>query len=139
MDSRELNRMAAEASVLHGIRIDADDPLMAVVTINRMVFESALEEALQSIRTTTEELNQAIDRVQIRAGSAVALEVRECVSAIRGELQRDIDEARLNARALIEALHRAQTRRTMIQWVAAGAIAGAFLFAAGFCVAVLMR
>lgn len=131
--------MAAEASVLHGIRIDPDDPLMAVVTINRMVFESALEEALQSIRTTTEELNQAIDRVQIRAGSAVGQEVRECVSAIRGEIQRNIDEARLNARGLIEELQRVQTRRSTIQWIATGAIAGALLFAAGFCVAVLMR
>jgi hypothetical protein len=37
MDATEIKRLAAEVSVQHGIRIDPDDPIMAVVTLNRLV------------------------------------------------------------------------------------------------------
>jgi len=42
MTSADLKRIAAEVSIQHGIRLDTDDPMMAVVTLNRMVFEQAV-------------------------------------------------------------------------------------------------
>ncbi|HEX4167497.1 MAG TPA: hypothetical protein VHZ55_18685 [Bryobacteraceae bacterium] len=139
MDSTELRRLAAEASLQHGIRIDPDDPIMAVVTLNRLVLENVLSEGLRSIRTAAEEFTQAAERVQIRAGAAVGYDVRECVAAIRGELQKDIDEARLHACELVEELHRAQSRWSIVRWIAVGILSGAVLFASGFYSGVFLR
>ena len=139
MDSIEIKRLAAEVSLQHGIRIDPDDPIMAVVTLNRLVLENMLNEGLRSIRTAAQEFNHAAERVQVRAGSAVGQEVRECVAVIRGELQKDIDEARVHACELVEELHRVQSRWSIIRWIAAGILGGAVLFAGGFYSGVLLR
>lgn len=139
MDSTEIKRLAAEVSLQHGIRIDPDDPMMAVVTLNRLVLENILNEGLRSIRMAGEEFNQAAERVQVRAGSAVGQEVRECVAVIRRELQKDIDEARVQACELVEGLHRVQSRWSLVRWIAAGILGGAVLFAGGFYLGVLLR
>ena len=139
MDSIEIKQLAAEVSLQHGIRIDPDDPIMAVVTLNRLVLENMLNEGLRSIRTAAQEFNHAAERVQVRAGSAVGQEVRECVALIRGELQKDIDEARVHACELVEELHRVQSRWSIIRWIAAGILGGAVLFAGGFYSGVLLR
>jgi hypothetical protein len=97
MDATEIKRLAAEVSLQHGIRIDPDDPIMAVVTLNRLVLEATLAEGVASVRQMAAELNDAAARLQVRAGSTVAQEVRECVSTIRSELQRDIGQAQLGA------------------------------------------
>jgi hypothetical protein len=139
MDSTEIKRLAAEVSLQHGIRIDPDDPMMAVVTLNRLVLENILNEGLRSIRMAGEAFNQAAERVQVRAGSAVGQEVRECVAVIRRELQKDIDQARVQACELVEGLHRVQSRWSLVRWIAAGILGGTVLFAGGFCLGVLLR
>jgi hypothetical protein len=139
MDLAELKRLAAEVSAQHGIRLDADDPIMAVVTLNRLILESALDEALRCIRAAAAEFNQAAERVQVRAGSVVGQEVRECVAVVRGELQRDIDQARLNARELVGELHQARSRWSTVRWLSAGLLGGAVLFAGGFYAGMLVR
>jgi hypothetical protein len=113
--------------------------MMAVVTLNRLVLESILNEGLRSIRMAAGEFNQAAERVQVRAGSAVGQEVRECVAGIRRELQKDIDEARVQACELVEGLQRVQSRWSLIRWIAAGILGGAVLFAGGFYFGVLLR
>jgi hypothetical protein len=42
----DLKRLAAEVSIQHGIRIDSDDPMMAIVTLNRLVFEAAVAQVI---------------------------------------------------------------------------------------------
>jgi hypothetical protein len=64
MDATEMKRLAAEVSVQHGIRIDPDDPIMAVVTLNRLVLEATLAEGVTSIRKMAADLNDAAARLQ---------------------------------------------------------------------------
>jgi hypothetical protein len=139
MELPDFKQLAAEVSVQHGIRLDPDDPIMAVVTLNRLVLEGSLNEALRVIQTTTAEFHQAAERVQIRAGATVGQEVRECVALVRGELQKDIDQARLDARKLIGELSQVQSRWFGVRWLSAGVLAGAILFAIGFYVGMLLR
>jgi hypothetical protein len=131
MDLDEIKRLAAEVSVQHGIRIDPDDPMMAVVTLNRLVIEEAFSRAAESIAKATKEFNCATERVQIRAGSVVAGEVRAAVAIVRAEMQKDIDTARLKAFELIGEMHRAESRPSRWRWIAAGLLAGIALFIAG--------
>lgn len=139
MDSAEIKRLAAEVSVQHGIRVDPDDPIMAVATLNRLVLERALADASRLIGNATEEFNRATERVQIRAGSVVAQEVRESVASVRVEIQKGIDSARLNAGELINQLYRAQSRSRSWPWMASGLIAGAGLFVAGVLAGMFLR
>jgi CHASE3 domain sensor protein len=139
MDTTELKRLAAEASMQHGIRLDPDDPIMVVVTLNRLVLESSLEEALRSIQKTTAEFHQAAERVQIRAGAAVGQEVRDCVAKLKDELNRDVQAARLNARQLISELHNSYSRSSIIRWVGVGLLAGAALFVGGLSAGLFLR
>ncbi|MDQ1474639.1 MAG: hypothetical protein QOJ99_6119 [Bryobacterales bacterium] len=81
----DLKRVAAEVSAQHGIRIDPDDPMLAVVTLNRMVFEQAVNQVLQQMQAAARDFEVAVDKVQIRAGGILAQEVRDCGVAMREE------------------------------------------------------
>lgn len=135
----EIKRLAAEVSVQHGIRIDPDDPMMAVVTLNRLMLEKALNNALLSIRNTAEELNCAAERVQIRAGLVIAQEVRESVAAIRTELQKDIENASVKACELVAELHATALFRSRWWFRPWLLVFGSSLLTAGFWLGMLVR
>jgi CHASE3 domain sensor protein len=139
MDPAEIKRLMAEVSAQHGIRIDPDDPIMAVVTLNRLILERTLSRATDLIQKATEEFNRATERVQIRAGSVVADEVRGAVSTVRAEIQKDIDNARLKANELVAQVHRAELRSRNWQWIVMGLFAGVGLFIAGVLTGILVR
>ena len=60
--------------------------MMAVVTLNRLVFEQAITQVLESVRASVREFETAADKVQVRAGGALAQEVRDCGLAMRQEV-----------------------------------------------------
>ena len=82
----DLKRLAAEVSVQHGIRIDPDDPMLAVVTLNRLVFEHAVAQVLERMQSSVQDFEAATEKVQVRAGAVLAQEVRNCGAAFRLEL-----------------------------------------------------
>ncbi len=63
----DLKRLAAEVSLQHGIRVDPDDPMMAVVTLNRLVFEQAVGQVLERVQASVRDFETATDKVQVRA------------------------------------------------------------------------
>src|SRR4051795_1407703 len=60
----DLKRLAAEVSVQHGIRIDPDDPMLAVVTLNRLVFEHAVAQVLERMQNSVQDFEAATEKVQ---------------------------------------------------------------------------
>ena len=97
MDARttiDLKRLAAEVSAQHGIRVDPDDPMMAVVTLNRLVFEQAIARILESVQASVRDFESAADKVQVRAGGVLAQEVRDCGLAMRQEVEKAFDDFR---------------------------------------------
>jgi hypothetical protein len=139
MDPAEIKQLIAEVSAQHGIRIDADDPIMAVVTLNRLILERTFSTATGLIHKATEEFNRAMERVQIRAGSVVAEEVRGAVATVREEMQRDIDNARLKACELVAEVHHAESQSRSWRWIVTGLLAGVGLFLAGVVAGTLLR
>ena len=139
MDSAETRRLMAEVSAQHGIRIDADDPIMAVVALNGLVLERTFGTATDLIKKATEEFNRATERVQIRAGSVLAEEVREAVATVRAEIQKDIDNARLKAAELVTQVHWAESRSRNWRWIVIGLFAGVALFVAGVLTGFVVR
>jgi hypothetical protein len=90
----DLKRLAAEVSVQHGIRVDPDDPMMAVVTLNRLVFEQAVGQVLGGIQASVRDFQTAADKVQVRAGGALAQEIRDCGLELRQEVGKVLENFR---------------------------------------------
>jgi hypothetical protein len=134
MPVHDLKRLAAEVSAQHGIRLDPDDPMMTVVTLNRLIFEQAVAEVLENMTSATREFNQAADKVQVRAGGVLAQEVRDAVASIRREVASGAD---LPATATVLPKTAASSAET--KWLALGVSSGAVLFALGVWIGMLMR
>ena len=94
----DLRRLAAEVSAQHGIRIDPDDPLMAVVTLNRLVFEQAVAQVLDRVQSSVRDFEAASEKVQVRAGGVLAQEVRDCAAILREEIAKAADNTAPEAR-----------------------------------------
>jgi len=139
MRQLDLKQLAAKVSVEHGIRVDPDDPIMAVVTLNRLVLELSANEIVEGVRSATREFEQAAENVQARAGSLVAQEVRGCVATLREELLKNIGKASAEARERIEAAARADPRPDIQRWVAIGLILGTALFGCGVWLGIILR
>jgi hypothetical protein len=116
----DLKRLAAEVSVQHGIRVDPDDPMMAVVTLNRLVFEQAVSQVLERVQASVRDFETAADKVQVRAGGALAQEIRDCGCAIRQEVERAFEDVRRNG--LIGQIDRRSGRRSSREpkWITMG-------------------
>ena len=88
----DIKRLAAEASAQHGIRIDPDDPVMAVATVNRLILEQVVDQVVDKIEDATRELERAAEKVHVRIGAAAAQELRESARAITAEFTGTIEQ-----------------------------------------------
>lgn len=71
----DINRLMAEAVVRHGVKVDANDPAMVIVTLNRLMLEEAVRGVADEIRRAAKEFDAAGERMQKGVGVAVAREV----------------------------------------------------------------
>ena len=121
----DLKRLAAEVSVQHGIRIDPDDPMLAVVTLNRLIFEHAVAQVLERMQSSVQDFEAATEKVQIRAGAILAQEVRNCGSAFRQQF----DQAFEGSSRSGSATRTSKRGEILLNWYAAlGAITLALVF-----------
>ena len=127
----EIKRLAAEVSAAHGIRLDPDDPMMAVVTLNRLVLEQVSAGLLKTLAEATRELNDAAGRVQVRAGAVMAEELKTQVVAARRELKIEA-----SALAVPRKFGFQSQQRTL--WLVVGLIAALALFGVGFYLGTLI-
>ena len=86
MSTPEIKRLAAEVTALHGIRVDPDDPMMAVVTLNRLVLEAAAAGIVDRIQQALRSFEDSSERLHLRLGGAIAKEVRACTGTLREEM-----------------------------------------------------
>src|SRR5580704_5118909 len=107
MPPLDLKELAAKVSVEHGIRVDLDDPIMAVVTLNRLVLEHATNEIVEEVRAATREFERAAEGVHVQAGTFLAQRVRDCVSVLRQELAKGIGNGSPQTREKLGAKGRA--------------------------------
>jgi len=135
MRQLDLKELAAKVSVEHGIRVDHDDPIMAVVTLNRLVLELATNEVVEEIRIATREFEQAVESVQVRAGGILAERARDFVSVLRQEAARNVGNSSIQAQERIGTVAKALAQR----WAVIGMLAGMALFGCGIWVGTILR
>jgi hypothetical protein len=139
MRQLDLKQLAAKVSVEHGIRVDADDPMMAVVTLNRLVLEQAANEITEGVRSAVRDFEKAAENVQVRAGALVAQRVRDCVGVLRQEMAKEIDDAFTRGPKSIGSVGQTSERPSVQQWVAIGLLSGAVLFGCGVWLGTMLR
>jgi len=139
MRQLDLKEIAAKVSVEHGIRVDPDDPIMAVVTLNRLVLEQSANEIVEEVRAATREFEQAAESVQLRAGALVAQRVRDCVAVLRQEIAKDTGNDSTRGRKSIGDVGRADEHPAVQRWVAIGLLTGAVLFGCGILLGIMLR
>jgi hypothetical protein len=132
MNALDPKRIIAEVAARHGIKLDAKDPMMAVVTLNELALMKFMTPMVERIEAAGGQFEEAYIRTQRRAGKAISEEAREAVSVLRAEIQSDIEGARLNARELVLEVHQANKRGIMVRWVAVSLICALILFVLGF-------
>jgi hypothetical protein len=131
MAEMDVKRIVSELASRHGIRLDVNDPAISIVLVNRLVLEHSTDELVAGIRASMHDFEEAVRKVQTRAGQLVAAEFNDRVGAIRSELQRDIALAGARANEIVYRAEQANRHPVMLRWAVVGTLAALALFLMG--------
>jgi hypothetical protein len=127
----EVSRLIAEVHERHGIRMEPGDAGFALITLNQLMLEELARRLREGVCSGIAEFNDVVQKTETRAGKNLAQYVKAAAAEIRDELHRDIENARVGATEIVDAVNRAHSRAAIAKWVAVGLIAGLVLFGAG--------
>jgi len=99
--------------------------------MSEIVLEQVLSEAELRLRGLLAEAEKGQKRSQQETLVWVQEEMGRAGSALRAQLQRDIDAGRLQARELVVQLSRVYARSAVRRWVALGIVSGLLLVLIG--------
>jgi hypothetical protein len=132
-------RLIAEVAARHSVFLKPDDPAIALVTMNQLILDDAMESVHGQIRATIAEFHASMQKAEKRAGSILAQGVKESAVQMRQGLQNDIHIAGLKAREIVHLVNEAHRRPALIRWSAVGLMAGALLFGGGVWLGTLLH
>lgn len=139
MPTIDVKRLAAEVSAKHGIRLDPDDPIMAVITLNQLVFELSVSEVLQRVSSAVREFEQAADKVHVRAGIHLAREVRDTAANLQMEMRKEFEGAGPRKHAESRLVSDARSIVAVLKWFVLGPVSAVAIFFAGVWVGAWLR
>jgi len=131
MAELDKSRLIGELARRYAIRMDENDPAIAIVALNRLVLEHAMEELSGAVARRIAEFDTSVLKLEQRAGKLLALEFAEAAARTRAELQNDIDGAGVKAAHLVYLVDQAHKRPTRVRWLSAGLVSAAALFLSG--------
>ena len=137
--SIDVQRLIAEVVARHSLFLKPDDPAIALVTMNQLILDAAIEAVNEQIRVTIAEFQASIQKAEKRAGTMLAQSVKESTVQVRQGLQDDIHVAGLKAREIVHLVNEAHRRPALIRWSALGLVAGALLFGGGIWLGTLIH
>ena len=73
----DIRTLIGEIAAQNGIRVDQEDPIFAVSTINRLMLDDAVEKLIARIRDVIREFETSARDVDNLAGKHLAEEVRK--------------------------------------------------------------
>jgi hypothetical protein len=128
----DVKRLIGQMAARHGLRMDESDPAFAIVALNRLVLEAAMEQFGEIVRDGIGDFEASIEKVERRGGKILAQDVKESCGQIRAALQKDIDAASIKAAHLVCLVDRAHKRPAMIRWITIALLSAAALSVAAF-------
>jgi ElaB/YqjD/DUF883 family membrane-anchored ribosome-binding protein len=134
----DLKRITAEVAARHGMLVSPDDPAMLLVTMNELVLEQAIGNIEAHMEDMVAGIEASLRSAQHEATGSIEEEARKAGSAVREEIQRDLEAGRLHARELIVEINRAYSRSAVRRWVAVGIVAASGLLIFGVSLGILL-
>lgn len=130
----DVKRLIAEVAARDGIRIEPGDPAFALVTLNQLVLEDAVEQIRGHIRAGMADFTDAVHKTEARAGRVLAEQVKEAVAELRRQLEQDVEKARLEASQIVYAVHEAHRKAGLMRWSILALTFAAAILASGIWV-----
>jgi hypothetical protein len=134
MAGLDIKRITAEVANRHGVILKSDDPAIVLVTINETVLEECFERLEKRARLLVAELDAAFEDMQQRGSAHLNDRVRASGAALRGEIARDVQAAKLNASEAVFKLEQCYSRVVVWRWLAAGIVSAVSLVLLGFVI-----
>jgi hypothetical protein len=128
----DTQKLVAEIAERHHVRVDPDDPIFVVVTVNQRVMEDTIREMLKVMEATLARFDASIERAENRAGRVLAQSVKESGDGIRRVVHEDIGAASVKASELVRAIHRAHSERALGIWAGIALLCATALCAGSF-------
>jgi hypothetical protein len=128
----DVKQLIAAVRATNGIRVEPDDPIFALVTINELVLEQVARRVSDEITTRLVTFKEGMDKTERRAGKLLAEDVRNAAAQIRAEMQKDIEAAGMKAAHLVYKVDQAHKRPAMIRWIAVGLLSAMVLAVLAF-------
>ena len=111
---------------------------MLLVTMNEVVLQQILGNIEARLQEIVAGVEDGLRLAQHEVLGNIERDARKAGSAVREEIQKDIDSGRLHARELIVELNRAYSRSAVRRWVAVGIICASGLILLGVGLGVLL-
>ena len=122
-------RLIGEVAARYGIRLDADDPAFALVSLNQLALEDAVEQLVARMKEIAVDLEKSAESVGLRAGIAVAEQIRNSCATISGRDESGREQGGPQSHAAADP-----TSHSAGLWFAAGCGSGLLLFGLGLLV-----
>lgn len=130
----DVKRIVGEVAAKHGVLVEQDDPLLVALTANGVVLEALAAELLEELRGVSVRLENVSVSLPAETTSALREAAESAAALARRGLESDIEGAGLKARAIVDAVYRAQSRAAMWMWIGVGLAVGTGLFGIGFMI-----
>jgi hypothetical protein len=137
--SVDIQKLIAEVASRHKILMKPEDAGIALVTMNNLVLDHALERAHAGIRATLSEFQTNMQKAEKRGGSVLGQEVKEAAEKMREGLKSDLQVAGLKATELVHMVHEAHRRPTLARCCALGLMAALLLFGCGLWLGLVLH
>ena len=128
----DTQKLIAEIAERHHMRVETDDPIFAVVTVNQRVMEDTIRQMLKVMEATLARFDASIERAENRAGRILAQSVKESGDGIRRAVHEDIGAASVKANELVHAIHRAHSGLALWFWSGVALFCATVLCAGSF-------
>lgn len=126
------NRLIAAVLERNRIRLEADDPAFVIVTLCESMLDEIGNGIESQIAARTAVLEATIANLEKRTGTLIGSEAKSAAAQIRDEIQKDIEQARIQAAHLVYMVNQAHSRPARLRSFALALLAAVVLSGASF-------
>jgi hypothetical protein len=124
-------QLIGEMASRYGIRVDDSDPALAIISLNQLALEAAIQDICDQLRMRIAGFEASAEKIEIRAGVVLAQQVKDSAAELRRELHADVQAASLKCRELLYQVHKANRRPAILRGAAIGIVFALILFLCG--------
>jgi len=138
MTDENIGKLIGEVAKENHVRVESDDPIFAVSTINRLMLEESVKRMGLHFQETLKQFNEAARAVDERAGRLFANEVQRSATLWRDLIRDDLTAAAKKGEELLKVAQ-VFTYSQMAVWGIIGVCVGLLLLIAGFTIGQYLR